>query len=130
MLKIITDSASDIVDNTREDLTVLPVTITFGEEQFQDGVNLTHRMFYEKLIECDELPVTSQVAPFAFEEAYRRAKEQGDKVIVITLSSLRSAGSRGVESPPNSSGHTGIKFARSISPITFWSITPFSLYRQ
>nr|WP_296486299.1 DegV family protein [uncultured Acetatifactor sp.] len=90
MLKIITDSASDIVNNTREDLTVLPVTITFGEEQFQDGVNLTHRMFYEKLVECDELPVTSQVAPFAFEEAYRRAKEQGDKVIVITLSSKLS----------------------------------------
>lgn len=90
MIKIITDSASDIVDNTREDLIVLPVTITFGEEQFQDGVNLTHRMFYEKLVECDELPVTSQVPPYAFEEVYRRVKEQGDQAIVITLSSKLS----------------------------------------
>ena len=66
MIRIITDSASDIVDNQREDLIILPITITFGEEQFQDGVNLTHKMFYERLIESDELPVTSQVPPFAF----------------------------------------------------------------
>lgn len=90
MIKIITDSASDIVDNTREDLEILPMTISFGEEEFQDGVNLTHRMFYEKLIESDVLPVTSQITPYAFETAYNAAKEQGHKVIVITLSSKLS----------------------------------------
>ena len=90
MIKIITDSASDIVDNEREDLIILPITITFGDEQFQDGVNLTHRVFYEKLIESDELPVTSQVPPFAFEEAYRKVKGEGDQAIVITLSSKLS----------------------------------------
>lgn len=90
MIRIITDSASDIVDNEREDLAILPVSITFGEEEFQDGINLTHRMFYEKLIECDELPVTSQVPPFAFEEAFREAVEAGSQVIAITLSSKLS----------------------------------------
>jgi len=90
MVWIITDSASDIVDNQREDLVILPVNITFGDEEFQDGVNLTHRMFYEKLVESDELPVTSQVPPFAFEEAYRMVKEQGGRAIVITLSSRLS----------------------------------------
>jgi len=90
MITIITDSASDIVDNKREDLTVLPVNINFGEEEFQDGVNLTHQMFYEKLIECDELPVTSQVPPFAFEEAFRKAVEAGGQVIAVTLSSKLS----------------------------------------
>ena len=64
MVWIITDSASDITDNNREELIILPINITFGEEEFQDGVTLTHRMFYEKLIESDELPVTSQVPPF------------------------------------------------------------------
>ena len=87
MIKVITDSASDTVDHQREDLVILPVTITFGEEQFQDGVNLTHSMFYEKLIESDMLPVTSQVSPFAFEEAYQKVREQGDQAIVVTLSS-------------------------------------------
>lgn len=90
MIKVITDSASDIVDHQREDLVILPVTITFGEEQFQDGVNLTHSMFYEKLIESDMLPVTSQVSPFAFEEAYQKVREQGDQAIVVTLSSKLS----------------------------------------
>ena len=90
MIRIITDSASDIVDNEREDLKILPVNITFGEEEFQDGITLTHAMFYEKLIECDELPVTSQVSPYAFEEVYREMKEQGDRAIVITLSSKLS----------------------------------------
>lgn len=90
MIRIITDSASDIVDNRREDLTVLPVSITFGSEEFRDGITLTHEAFYEKLIECDALPVTSQVAPFAFEEAFREAVEAGGQVIAITLSSKLS----------------------------------------
>lgn len=90
MIKVITDSASDIVDNMRDNLVILPITITFGEEQFQDGVNLTHQVFYEKLIESDVLPVTSQVTPFDFEEAYREVKEQGAQAIVITLSSKLS----------------------------------------
>ena len=90
MIRIITDSASDIVGNKRKDLRVLPVSIAFGEEEFQDGINLTHQMFYEKLIECDELPVTSQVPPFAYEEAFREAMETGNQVIAITLSSKLS----------------------------------------
>ena len=90
MVRIITDSASDITDNNREELIILPINITFGEEEFQDGVTLTHRMFYEKLIESDELPVTSQVPPFTFEEIYRKVKAQGDRAIVITLSSKLS----------------------------------------
>ncbi|MCI8528756.1 MAG: DegV family protein [Lachnospiraceae bacterium] len=90
MIQIITDSASDVVDVQREDLTVLPIHITFGQEEFEDGVNLTHEMFYEKLIESDELPVTSQVPPYDFEEAYRKVKEKGARAIVITLSSKLS----------------------------------------
>ncbi len=89
-IKIITDSASDIVNNEREDLVVLPIAVTFDSEQFQDGVTLTHRMFYEKLIESDELPVTSQVPPFMFEETYEKVREEGGRAIVITLSSKLS----------------------------------------
>ena len=87
MLKIITDSASDIVENRREDLIVLPITIIFNTEEFQDGVNLTHKEFYERLIESDELPITSQIPPAVFEKAYAEATKQGDEVIVITMSS-------------------------------------------
>lgn len=90
MIKIVTDSASDIVNCDREDLVVLPINITFGTEEFQDGINLTHEQFYEKLIESDELPTTSQVPPYVFEELFDRAREQGDELVVITMSSKLS----------------------------------------
>ncbi len=85
-IHIITDSASDITGSDRKNLTVLPMTITFGGTEYQDGVTLTHREFYEKLIESDELPVTSQIPPFRFEEAMQKNVAGGNTVIVITMS--------------------------------------------
>lgn len=92
-IHIITDSASDFsqskaraTGHTGENLTVLPMTITFGETEYQDGVTLTHRQFYEMLIESDTLPVTSQIPPFAFEEAMRKIVKNGDTALVITMS--------------------------------------------
>lgn len=85
-IHIITDSASDITDEKRENLTVVPMTITFGETEYQDGVTLSHKQFYELLIESDALPVTSQIPPFLFEEAIRKVVEKGDIALVITLS--------------------------------------------
>ena len=89
-IHIITDSASDINASEKENLTVIPMTITFGETEYQDGVTLTHKQFYEMLIESDTLPVTSQIPPFCFEEAMKRAVAQGDEVIAITLSAKLS----------------------------------------
>lgn len=89
-IHIITDSASDIKASERKNLTVIPMTITFGETEYQDGVTLTHKQFYEMLIESDTLPVTSQIPPFRFEEAMKKAVAQGDEVIAITLSSKLS----------------------------------------
>lgn len=89
-IRIITDSASDITDRSRPGLTVLPMTITFGDEAYQDGVDLTHRQFYEKLVEGDALPVTSQIPPFQFQEAIDDALKTDEKVIVITMSSKLS----------------------------------------
>ena len=86
-IQIITDAGSDIVDCSRTDLTVLPMTIRFGDEEYLDGVNLTHRQFYEKMIETQELPTTSQPSPYAFEAAIRKIHEQGDIALIITISS-------------------------------------------
>lgn len=89
-IQIITDSASDITDQTRKDVTVLPMTITFGDTQYQDGVNLSHQEFYEKLIESGELPTTSQIPPFDFASAIQKAVSQDKEVIIITLSAKLS----------------------------------------
>lgn len=89
-ITIITDSASDISQNNNKGVTVLPMTITFGEENYEDGVSLTPDSFYMKLIESSALPKTSQVSPYAFGQTYENALKSADYVIVITLSSKLS----------------------------------------
>ena len=89
-ITIITDSASDISQNNNKGVTVLPMTITFGEENYEDGVSLTPDSFYMKLIESSALPKTSQVSPYAFGQAYENSLKSADYVIVITLSSKLS----------------------------------------
>ena len=89
-IRIVTDSASDLLSPHRPEITVLPMTITFGREEFRDGVDLTHRQFYEKLIEGEELPTTSQIAPAQFEEAFRTAVEAGETVVAVVLSAKLS----------------------------------------
>ena len=89
-VRIITDSASDLMPPYRPEVTVLPMTVTIGTEEFQDGVNLNHRQFYEKLIEGEDLPTTSQISPAQFEEAFSQAVEAGETVVAVVLSSKLS----------------------------------------
>ena len=88
-IRFITDSASDM-NSSSEDVTILPLHIRFGEEEYADGVTISHKEFYEKLIECDTLPTTSLVSPAVFEEAYEKAVSAGETVIVVTISSKLS----------------------------------------
>ncbi len=85
-IRIITDSGSDIPQGFHEKIKVLPMTIRFGETEYQDGVSITPQQFYEKLIENEELPTTSLVSPGAFQEAYQEAVDNGEKVLVISIS--------------------------------------------
>ena len=48
MVRIITDSTADVTAAVREKLTVVPLTVHFGEEEYVDGVTISHRQFYEK----------------------------------------------------------------------------------
>ena len=85
-IRIVTDSASDILKPFPENLTVLPITIRFGDEEFRDGIDITHQQFYEKLLEEDIFPTTSLISPAAFGEVYRESAQRGETVIVIALS--------------------------------------------
>ena len=89
-VRVITDSASDILPGEHEGLVVLPLSVTFGATTYEDGVDLTHERFYELLVEEDELPKTGQVNPFAFAQALEEAHEAGDEVVIVTLSSKLS----------------------------------------
>lgn len=89
-VRIITDSGLDVPEAYYERLTVLPLGITFGTTTYADGVDLTNERFYELLIEGDELPKTSQVTPFAYEQVFEQVREAGEEAVVITLSSKLS----------------------------------------
>lgn len=90
-VRIITDSASDIVDFDHPNLTVVPLTIAFGDTVYHDGVDLTHERFYELLVESDSLPSTGAPAPGAFAEVYDSAAQSGEEVVVVALSSKLSS---------------------------------------
>jgi DegV family protein with EDD domain len=87
-VQIIIDSASDILPGEAQALGLihLPLTVQFGGQEYADSVDLSHREFYEKLIESDTLPTTSQISPAAFQAAYQRVEQSGDTAVVITLS--------------------------------------------
>ena len=96
-VKIITDSASDITQARAAELgiEVIPLTTVFGGTEYLDGVTLTNREFFEKLIETDELPHTSQLTMFQYEEVFRRAVAGGDDALYIALSSKLSGSCAG-----------------------------------
>lgn len=89
-IRIIVDSTADITPAVRNRVDVVPLTIHFGEKEYIDGVTIDSKTFYEKLVESDVLPTTSQATPFAFEKAFRTAVESGDEVVCITCTSKLS----------------------------------------
>ena len=91
-IRIIADSGCDITQEEARELgiEILPIKTIFGETEYRDGIDLTHEEFFEKLIESDIFPTTSQISPFEYEQKYEEIKKDGDQAIVITLSSKLS----------------------------------------
>ncbi len=87
---IVTDSTSDISQAQAADIgiTVVPLTLRFGDEAFSDGVDIDADTFYRRLPAANPLPVTSQPTPNDFTEAYRRLlAAPDDRVVSIHISS-------------------------------------------
>jgi DegV family protein with EDD domain len=93
-VRIVTDSACDLDDAevAANDITVVPLSIRFGEEEFVDREQLSVEDFYRRMATTEALPETAAPAPGAFLEAFRGAAEAGaDAVVCINLSSELSA---------------------------------------
>lgn len=88
--RIIIDSTADLSVELKDKLSIVPLTVHFGDEEYLDGVTIDHKTFYEKLIESDELPTTSQATPDSFIKEFDKVKEAGDSAVVITISSKLS----------------------------------------
>jgi len=106
-IALITDSTSDIPAEWRQqyDITVVPLTIVFGEETYLDGVDLQARDFYARLGKDPHFPTTSQPSAGVFLDAYRLAFDKGaQRVVVFTISgamsgTIESARSAAQDSP-------------------------------
>ena len=88
--RIIVDSTTDLLAEYKNRVSVVPLTVNFGEEEYIDGVTIDYKTFYEKLIESDVLPTTSQANPDTFMKEFEKVKEAGESAVVITLSSKLS----------------------------------------
>ncbi len=85
--RIIVDSTADLMPEIQERVHTVPLTLRFGEEEYIDGVTIDKKSFYEKLVESDVLPTTSQATPDAFIQEFEKAREAGEAAVVITLAS-------------------------------------------
>lgn len=91
-IKIITDSTSDIPRELAEkyNITVVPLTVHFGEKEYKDWYDLTPIQFFEMLKTSDLMPTTSQITPIMFEEVFEEELKHYESIICITISSKAS----------------------------------------
>lgn len=92
MVKIITDSTSDIPQEeaARLGVVVVPLTVFFGSESYRDGIDLTNKEFFKKLAASEILPTTSQIPPGEFTPLFQRYVDAGDEIVGIFISSKLS----------------------------------------
>ena len=93
VVRILTDSTCDIPLEQAEALgiTIVPLTVFFGEDAYLDGIELDNASFYSKLQMSKVSPRTSQPTPAAFQEAYTRLINEGaDGILSVHVSSKLS----------------------------------------
>lgn len=92
MIRIIVDSSSDYRSEElkEKNIELVPLTVMFGGKTYIEGQNLTRDGFYEMLSGTEDFPTTSQPSPESFLEIFNDAKEKGDDIICILLSSALS----------------------------------------
>lgn len=96
---VVVDSTADIPQHIRDELkiAVVPLTILFGKETFLDGVDMTSDQFYQRLVEGNVHPSTSQPSPGAFAEVYQQLAKDHDGIISIHISGKLSGTARSAQ---------------------------------
>lgn len=93
---VVTDSTADIADlAAARNITVVPLTISFGNEVYRDGIDLSREAFYRKLASSSQPPTTAQPPPSAFVAAYRQLLGAGASAIISVHLSSKLSGTYG-----------------------------------
>lgn len=92
MIAIITDSSSNITQSQAKQLgiTVMPLTIIFGGDEYRDGVDINETQFYRKLTTEKSFPHTAQLTEEQIESAVAEARSRADEVVIMPISSALS----------------------------------------
>ena len=91
-IKVVTDSTSDLDSAIAKDLgiTIVPLNVHFGETVFKDGIDLNTDQFFDKLINGNVFPSTSQPSLGEFVDVYKEISQPGDVIISVHVSSKLS----------------------------------------
>ncbi|WP_026908915.1 DegV family protein [Paucisalibacillus globulus] len=86
---VMSDSTAYIPEDMRKayGIHMIPLSVNFGDETYQEDVDITTEEFYQKIKEMKELPTTSQPAIGLFTEKLEELSKEYDAVISIHLSS-------------------------------------------
>ena len=117
MIRIVIDSSSDyqLQEATAQNMEFVSISVTVGEQSYMDGVNLDRDEFYKNLAESTEFPKTAQPSPQAFLDIFQHAKECGDDVICILLSSGLSGTCQSAHLAKNMAEYDNIYIVDSLS---------------
>jgi DegV family protein with EDD domain len=89
---VVTDSTAYIPSDllTRHNITSVPQVLIWGDETFQDGVNIMPDEFYKRLETAKVMPSTSQVSPMTLKLVFEKLLAEGYDICGIFLSSKLS----------------------------------------
>lgn len=90
---IIADSGCDISpeDEKRYGIDIIPFDVTLGGESFRERIDMTGEEFLHRIAESEEIPKTSQITEFRFEEKFEECVKEGIKDVIVLL--INGAGS-------------------------------------
>ena len=114
---VVTDSSADLSDSVldRHHIALVPLQVMFGDEVFQDRVQLKPEEFYRRLRVSRALPTTSQPTPADFVRVLRDARGEADEVVAVLLSSTLSGTYQSAQAAVKAAGLTGIHLVDSAS---------------
>ena len=89
MVKIVTDSSSDISPHTAAELgiTVVPVRIAFGAKTYYDGIDIDRSSFYHLVSKSPALPTVEPPLPGELHQTYSQLLKGSDQILSIHSSS-------------------------------------------
>ena len=119
MIKFLVDSGSDydVKEAEEKGICFAPLSITFGEETFLDGIELQRSEFYDRLVNQDQFPKTAQPSPETFLKFFNEAKENGDEIIGVMISSEISGTYQSANIAKQMCDYDGIHLIDSLSAI-------------